>query len=101
MIFRPFIDVCVLVYLDDILVFSRTWDEHVCHVKEVLDVLKMEEVYVKFSKCGLGKTSLVYLGHIVGNGQLKIDPSKVEVIVKWPKPTNVTKVRKFLGAVQY
>ena len=56
-------------------------------------------MYVKFSKYEFGKTSLVYLGHIVGNGQLKIDPSKVEVIVKWPKPTNVTEVRSFLGAV--
>ena len=67
----------------------------------MLDVFKREELYVKLSKCEFGKTSLVYLGHIVGNGQLKIDPSNVEVIVKWPKPTNVTKVRNFLGAVQY
>ena len=80
-LFMPFIDEFVLVYLDDILVFSRTWDEHVCHVKKVLDVLKREELHVKFSKCEFGKTSLVYLGHIVSNGQLKIDPSKLEMIV--------------------
>ena len=67
----------------------------------MLDVLKKEQLYVKLSKCDFGKTSLVYLGHIVSNGQLKIDPSKVEVIVNWPKPTNVTEVRSFLGAVQY
>ena len=58
-------------------------------------------MYVKLSKCEFGKTSLIYLGHILGNGQLKIGPSKVEVILKWPKPTNVTEVRSFLGAVQY
>ena len=98
-LFRPFIDEFFLLYLDDILVFSITWDEHVLHVKKVPDVLKREELYVKLSKCEFGKTSLVYLGHIVGNGQLKIDPSKVEVIVNWPKPTNVTEVRSFLGAV--
>jgi hypothetical protein len=53
------------------------------------------------SKCEFGKTSLVYLGHIVGGGELKIDPSKVKVILYWPKTKNVTKVRRFLGATQY
>lgn len=53
-------------YLDDILVFSKTWDDHVKHVKQVLDTLQKENFYVKLSKCGFGKTSLVYLGHIVG-----------------------------------
>ena len=53
------------------------------------------------SNCEFGKTSLVYLGHIVGGGELKIDPSKVEVILNWPKPNTVTKVRIFLGATQY
>jgi hypothetical protein len=53
------------------------------------------------SKCEFGKTSLVYLGYIVGNGQLKIDSAKVEVIVKWPKPTTTTEVRSFLGAIHY
>jgi len=53
------------------------------------------------SKCEFGKTSLLYLGHIFGGGELKIDPSKIKVIVDWPKPNNVTKVRIFLGATQY
>ena len=77
----PFIDEFVLVYLDDILVFSQSWNEHVCHLKKVLDVLKNEKLYVKLSKCEFGKTSLFSLGHIVGHGQLKIDPSKVEAIL--------------------
>ena len=98
-LFRPFIDEFVLVYLDDILVFSKNWNEHVCHVKKVLDVLKKEKLYVKLSKCEFVKTSLVYLSHIVGRGQSKIDPSKVEAIVNWPKPTSVTEVRSVLGAV--
>ena len=97
--FRPFIDDFVIVYLYGILVFSRTWNEHVMHVKRVSDVLKKEKLYVKLSKCGFGKTSLVYLGHIVRGGELKIDPSKVEVIVNWPNPTSNTKVRSFLGEV--
>jgi hypothetical protein len=53
------------------------------------------------SKCEFGKTSLIYLGHIVGGGELKIDPSKVKVILDWPKPNNVIEVRSFLGVAQY
>jgi hypothetical protein len=67
-VFRPFIDEFVIVYLDDILVFSKTWDEHVMHVKQVLDVLKRKNLYAKLSKCEFGKTSLAYLGHIIGGG---------------------------------
>ena len=63
--------------------------------------MKREKLYVKLSKCEFGKTSLNYLGHIVGGGELKIDPSKVAVIVNWPKPKFATKVRSFLGAAQY
>jgi hypothetical protein len=87
-LFRPFIDEFVLVYLDDILVFSKSWNEHVCHVKKVLDVLKKEKLYVKLSKCEFGKTSLVYLGHIVGHGQLYPTYDKelyalVQSVKKW------------------
>jgi len=67
-IFWPFIDESVLLYLDDILVFSKSWVEHMCHVKKVLDVLKKEKLFVKLSKYEFGKTSLGYLGHIVGHG---------------------------------
>ena len=100
-VLRPFINYFVIVYLDDILVFSKTWEEHLKHVKQTLDVLKKENLYVKLSKCEFGKTSLNYLGHIVGGGELKIDPSKVAVIVDWPKPKSATEVRSFLGAAQY
>jgi hypothetical protein len=100
-VFRPFLDDFVIVYLDDILIFSGTWDEHVRHVKQVLDTFQREKLYVKLSKCEFGKTALVYLGHIVGGGQLKIDPSKIDVIVNWPEPKSVTEIQSFLGAVQY
>jgi len=67
-LFMPFIVEFVLVYLDDILVFRKSWNEHVFHMKKVFDVLKNKKLYVKLSKCEFGKTSLVYLGHIVGHG---------------------------------
>jgi hypothetical protein len=100
-VFRLFLDEFVIVYLDEIIIFSGTWDEHVRHVKQVLDTFHREKMYVKLSKCEFGKTALVYLGHIVGGGQLKIDSSKINVIVNCPEPKSVTEVRRFLGAVQY
>ena len=99
-VLRPFLHEFVLVYIDDILIFSKTYEENFKHVKQVLDVLKKENLYLKMSKCEFGKTSLVFLGHIAGGGELKIDPSKVEVIVNWPKPNNVTEVRRFWGENQ-
>jgi hypothetical protein len=88
-------------FLDDILIFRKSREENVKHVKQVLDVLRKEKLFLKLSKCEFGKTSLIYLGHIVGGGELKIDPSKVKFILEWPKPSNVTEVRSFLGAAQY
>jgi len=80
-VLRTFLDDFLIVYLDDILIFSKTCEEHVKHVRQVLDCLKKEKLFLKMSKCEFGKTSLVYLGHIVGGGELDIDPSKVKVIV--------------------
>jgi hypothetical protein len=91
-VFRPFLDDFIIVYLDNILIFSGNWDEHVRHVKKVLDTLQRENLYVKFSKCEFGKTTLVYLGHIAGGGQLKIDPSKIDVIVNFLEPKSVIEV---------
>jgi hypothetical protein len=69
------------------------------HVKQVLDTLQRENLYVKLSKCEFGKIALVYLGHIVGGGQLKINPSNIDVIVNWPEPKSVTETHSFLGVV--
>ena len=98
---RPFLDDFVTVYLYDILIFSKMWEEHLKHVNQTLDVLKREKLYVKLSKCECGKTSLNYLGHIVGGGELKIDLSKVAVILNRPKLNYSTEVRSFLGEAQY
>ena len=71
------------------------------HVKQTLDVSKKENLYVKLSKCEFGKTSLNYLGHVVGHAELKIDPSKFAVIVNWPRRKSTIEVRSFLGATEY
>ena len=98
-VFQPFIDDFVIVYLDDILVFSKTWEENIVHVKKFLDVLKKENLYVNMSKCEFPKTSLVYLRHIIGGGHLRVDLAKVVVIVNWLRANTVTEIRSFLGAV--
>jgi hypothetical protein len=72
------------------LIFRKYREENVRPLKQVLDVLKKEKLFLKMSKCEFGKTSLVYLGHIVGGGELRIDPSKVKFILDWPKPNNVS-----------
>jgi hypothetical protein len=100
-VFQPYIDDFFIVYLDDILIFSRRWEYHIKHIKIVFDLLKKDKLYIKLSKCEFGKTSLVCLGYIVGNGHLNIDPTKVEVIIKWPNPTTTIEVRIFLVVVEY
>jgi hypothetical protein len=91
----------MIVYLDDILIFRKSREENVTHVKQVLDILKKENLFLNMSKCEFGKTSLVYLGNIFGGGELKIYPSKDKVILDWPKPNNAIEVRIFLGETQY
>jgi hypothetical protein len=78
-VLRPFLDDFVISYLDEIFIFSKSREEHVMHVKQVLDV-ERKFFFLKMSKCEFGKTSLLYFGHIVGGGELKIDPSKVKVV---------------------
>ena len=65
-VLRPFLDDFLIVYLDDIFIFSKTREEHGLHVNRVLDILKKEKLFLKMSKCEFGKNSLVYLGHIIG-----------------------------------
>jgi len=86
----PFLDDFVIVYLDDIPIFIKSIDEHVSHVNKVLDILRKEQLFLKMLKCEFRKTSLVYLVHIVGGGELKIKSSKVEVILNWPNANTVT-----------
>ena len=100
-ILRPFLDVCVIVFIDDILIYSETEEQHHLDVCRVFDLLRQHKLYVKLSKCEFFKHEVEFLGHIVGNGQIKMCPSKVDAILQWPTPTTVTDIRSFLGLCNY
>ncbi|KAJ9533253.1 hypothetical protein QJQ45_018374 [Haematococcus lacustris] len=91
----------VLVYLDDILVMSSSPEEHAMHLKEVLQVMKDNQLYAKLSKCGLYRPELKFLGHIVGRQGIAVDPAKVQVIKEWPVPTSLKELQAFLGLANF
>lgn len=100
-VFQPLLNKCVLCFLDDILVFSKSPEEHEQHLREVLTILRHERLYCKLSKCEFNRSELRYLGHIVGRDGVKVDPDKCVVIRDWPVPTNVKEVQRFLGLANY
>lgn len=99
--FREFLDRCVLVFLDDIVVYSRTLDEHVRDVRAALQRLKDTGLYAKKSKCELFMHEIEFLGHRVGRDGLRVMPDKVEAVQKWPRPATRSEVRSFLGLAGY
>nr|GFD52084.1 RNA-directed DNA polymerase homolog [Tanacetum cinerariifolium] len=83
-IFNEFLDKFVIVFINDILVFSKSKEEHGDHLRTVLQTLQQEELYAKFSKCEFWLSSMAFLGHIVSAEGITMDPAKVEAITKWP-----------------
>eukprot|EP01018_Ginkgo_biloba_P031861 Gb_04125 [translate_table: standard] len=96
-VLKALIGKCVVVYLDDILVYSRSWTEHMQHLRQVMSTLRQEKLYVNLAKCSFGQIELKYLGFIVSSEGLKMDQEKVKAIVEWPVPRNATEVRSFYG----
>lgn len=90
-----------LVYLDDILVFSKTQEEHLEHVRQVLNMIRENKLYCKLSKCSFLQTELEYLGHLVGADGVRVNPKKVQAVQEFPRPTNVSELRAFLGLSNY
>ncbi|GBG70429.1 hypothetical protein CBR_g6557 [Chara braunii] len=100
-IFRDYLDKFVIVYLDDILIFSRTVDEHVAHLDKVLSLLRQHKFKINGEKCEFGRTRILYLGHEISAEGLKPDDAKVASIRDWPRPQSVTEIRSFLGMTGY
>ncbi|KAL4308599.1 hypothetical protein GQ457_01G021920 [Hibiscus cannabinus] len=100
-IFRPYLRQFVLFFFDDILIYSSTWDAHVCHVRLVLQLLRTHHLVAKLSKCVFGQQSIGYLGHIISAQGFYVDPKKIASICQWPQPQTVKEVRNFLGLARY
>jgi hypothetical protein len=100
-VFRPLLDRCVVVFLDDILVFSKTHEEHEQHLRQVFDLLRKNKLYAKLSKCQFGSSEIEFLGHVIGADGIKPMQDKVTAIENWTAPTNVSEVRSFLGLTGY
>jgi hypothetical protein len=96
-VFAPFLRTFVIVFLDDILVYSASWPEHLEHLRLVLSKLHEARLFAKLSKCEFGKSSIHYLGHIISDMGVSTYPEKTQVMCNWPVPTNTTKLRGFLG----
>ena len=100
-IFRPHLQKFILVFFDDILIYSSTWEMHLHHVTQTLEILKQQQFFLKASKCAFGKQELEYLGHIVSHQGVKVDSKKIEAMVAWPRPANISELRGFLGLTGY
>ena len=96
-VFRKYLDKFVLVFLDDILIYSKNEEEHEEHLRMALKFLREHKFYANSRKCDFYKDKIHYLGHIIPEEGIYVDPGKIEAIMNWPTPRNVTDVRYFMG----
>ena len=91
-VFHPYLDQFVIVFIDDILVYSKSADEHVLHLQIILQTLRGRQLYAKFSKCDFWLNEVIFLWHVVSRDGIFVDPRKVEAIVNWEQPKNVSEI---------
>ena len=100
-IFQPYLDQLVIVFVDDILIYSQSEWEHEYHLRIVLQLLRDHQLYAKFSKCEFWLTEVRFLGHVVSSSGVSADPEKVEAVMSWERPKSVFEIRSFLGLAGY
>ena len=100
-VLKPFLGKFVVVYFDDILIFSQSLQDHLSHVEQVLKVLRAEQLYINRDKCSFMKKSVKFLGFIISDEGVEADPAKVQAIQNWPTPQNFSEVRSFHGLATF
>ncbi|KAL0559468.1 hypothetical protein IC582_004079 [Cucumis melo] len=100
-VFKDFLDLFVIVFIDDILIYSKTEAEHEEHLHQVLETLRANKMYAKFSKCEFWLKKVTFLGHVVSSEGVSMDLAKIEAVTNWPRPSIVSEIRSFLGLAGY
>src|ERR1051325_5667550 len=100
-IFHPYLDSFVVVFIDDILIYSKSDEEHAEHLRVVLELLKEKKLYAKLSKCEFWLEEVSFLGHVISKNGIVVDPTKVEAVSQWEAPKNASEIRSFLGLAGY
>jgi hypothetical protein len=100
-VFMEYLDRFIVVFIDDILIFSETMEEHEEHLRLVLEMLRSNQLHAKFSKCEFWLTEVAFLGHVISAGEVSVDPGKVEDVLNWMPPTTILEIWSFLGLAGY
>jgi hypothetical protein len=100
-VINKFLDRFVLVFIDDILIYSKNREEHEDHIRLVLQVLREHQLYAKFSKCDFFQKQVHYLGHAISKERVALDLDKIRSIMEWPTPKDVYDIRSFMGLARY
>ena len=100
-VFRDYLDEFVIVFIDDILIYSKNQEEHKDHLRKVLDKLREHKLFAKLSKCSFWQREIGFLGHVVSDKGVSVDQEKIKAIADWPRPRNATEIRSFLGLAGY
>ncbi|GJX53213.1 putative reverse transcriptase domain-containing protein [Tanacetum coccineum] len=98
---KPYLDKFIIVFIDDILIYSKNKQEHAEHLKLILELLKKEQLYAKFSKCEFWIPKVQFLGHVIDSQGIHVDPAKIESVKDWESPKSATEIRQFLGLAGY
>src|SRR5262249_42208810 len=100
-VFRPYLDRFVIVFIDDVLVYSPDEETHREHLRVVLETLRTHQLFAKFSKCEFLLESVHFLGHVIFKEGISVDPSKVQAVLEWSAPRTPSEIRSFLGLAGY